>query len=298
MFKNIYFFNWYGNGDILNSKEYVRELAERMPEVKFYYLHPKNPRIFEDMGNLFEHGSITEKCDNSKGFIIYGDDLYFNTWIGRDSRYVLPGITCTDIMNRKMFNDILETAGMDIRLERPFIDYIPSINFNKLQPKYLMRVARFLTQNEKARKILICNGDVQSNQATNFDFGPVIENLCKLYPEDIFIATTPFRTELIYPNLYFTSDIIKADDGFDLNEIGYLSRKVVLTIGRASGPSVFTQHKENMLDPTKKFLVFSNHPDCITFMKGAKSKVEFFWSGETQLNRVYEEIKEVLDKYV
>ena len=73
---------------------------------------------------------------------------------------------------------------------------------------------------------------------------------------------------------------------------------MVLTIGRASGPSVFTQHKENMLDPTKKFLVFSNHTDCITFMKGAKSKVEFFWIGETQLNRVYEEIKEVLDKYV
>lgn len=298
MFKNVYFFNWYGNGDILNAKEYVREIAGRGLGEKYYFLHPKSPRILEDMEDIIEQGKITKQCDNSKGFVIDGEDLYFNTWIGRDGRYVLPGVTCTDIMNMRMYNDILETIGSDIRLERPLINYIPEIDFEKLPMRSLLRVSRFIRQNGDARKILMCNGDVQSNQATNFDFGPVIENLCGMCPNDIFVCTAEFKSTLIYPNLYFTKQIIDAPGGFDLNEIAYMSKSMDLIVGRASGPSVFAQHRENILDPTKKFLVFSNHPNCVTFFKGAKGKAEFYWSGETMQSMVYRDIREVLDKYV
>ncbi len=294
MFRRFHFFNRYGNGDILNSKEYVRELAQRLPAEEVWYLHPKNPRILEDMDDLIKQGKVTKECNNAMAFIRDGDDIYFNTWIGRDGSYVLPGITCTDIMNRKMFNDILQSMGLDIRLEKPFIEYVPRIDFTRLSPTYINRIDTFLEENT-GLKTLICNGDVQSNQATNFDFGPIIERLCARHPDEIFIATGEFKATRAYNNLFFTSQIIRADDRFDLNEIAYLSRGVPLTIGRASGPSVFAQHRENILDASKRFLVFSNHPNCVTFLKGAKGKARFFWSGETSQDGVYEEIREMVE---
>ena len=298
MYKNFYFFNWYGNGDILNSKEYVRELAikllaEGIAE-KVWYLHPKSHKILWDM-DAIEQGPITEKCDNSLPFVEHGDDVYFNTWIGRDGRYVLPGIVCTDIMNFKMFNDQLRAMGLSVQLSQPIIDYVPQIDFEQMDIRYKLRINRFFQIMSDRKVMLICNGDVHSNQATNFDFGPIIEALCERHSDEVFVATTEFAPSKEYDNLFFTSQLIQTDEGFDLNEIAYLSNGIDLTVGRASGPSVFAQHKENILDPTKKFLVFSNHPDCVTFLKGARGEAKFFWSGETATERVYQEIREVME---
>ncbi len=297
MYKNFYFFNRYGNGDIMNSKEYVRELAERFPKEgiaeNVWYLHPKDPAILWDMENIIQQGKVTLKCENSYPYVVDGDDAYFNTWIGRDGSYVLPGITCTDVMNLKMFNDQLYAMGLPRMLQRDLIEYIPSIDFDQMDTRYKMRINNFL-YNSREKRVLICNGDVHSNQATNFDFGPIIEALCERHPNETFIATAEFATERNFDNLFFTSKIIHTDTGFDLNEIGYLSNFVDLTVGRASGPSVFTQHRTNILDPYKKFLVFSNHPNCVTFIKGAQAKAHFFWSGETTKEPVYQEIREVM----
>ncbi len=299
MYKNFYFFNRYGNGDIMNSKEYVRELAEIFPKEgiaeNVWYLHPKSPDILWDIADVIQQDKVTEKCNNALPFSIDGDDAYFNTWIGRDGRYVLPGITCTDIMNLKMFNDQLHAMGLPRMLQRDLIEYIPRIDFDQMDTRYMIRINNFLHNSGVNKKVLICNGDVHSNQATNFDFGPIIEALCERHPDKTFIATTEFASTASHKNLYFTSQIIHTDSGFDLNEIGYLSNFIGLTVGRASGPSVFTQHKTNILDPNKKFLVFSNHPDCVTFIKGAKGEAHFFWSGETEKERVYQEIREVME---
>ncbi len=299
MYKNFYFFNWYGNGDILNSKEYVRELAERLPAdgiaEKVWYLHPKSHQILWDMADILEQGPITEKCKNGFAFLEDGSDVYFNTWIGRDGKYVLPGIVCTDIMNLQMFNDQLRAMGLSTQLSRPLIDYVPQIDFEQMDTRYKLRINRFFQIMAGRKVMLVCNGDVHSNQATNFDFGPIIEALCERHPDEVFVATTEFASSKVYDNLFFTSQLIQTDDGFDLNEIGYLSNSVDLTVGRASGPSVFAQHKENILDPTKKFLVFSNHPDCVTFLKGARGEAKFFWSEETATERVYQEIREVME---
>jgi hypothetical protein len=299
MYENFYFFNRYGNGDILNSKEYVRELAIRLPAEgiakKVWYLHPKSHQILWDMDDILEQSSVTEKCNNALPFVEHGDDVYFNTWIGRDGRYVLPGIVCTDIMNFKMFNDQLRAMGLSVQLERPLIDYVPQIDFDKMDTRYKLRINRFFQIMAGRKVMLVCNGDVHSNQATNFDFGPIINALCERHPDEVFVATTEYAPAQEYHNLFFTRQLIHTDEGFDLNEIAYLSNRVDLTVGRASGPSVFAQHKENILDPSKKFLVFSNHPDCVTFLKGAKGDATFFWSGETTKEPVYQEIREVME---
>ncbi len=300
MYENFYFFNWYGNGDILNSKEYVRELAVRLRSEgiakKVWYRHPKSHKILWDMDDIIEQGPITEECVNALPFVEHGDgDVYFNTWIGRDGRYVLPGIVCTDIMNFKMFNDQLRAMGLSVQLERPLIDYIPQINFEMLDTRYKLRINKFFYHHGSYKVVLVCNGDVHSGQATNFDFGPVIEDLCERNPNEVYVATTEFKVVKEHPNLFFTRQLIDTDEGFDLNEIAYLSNKVDLTVGRASGPSCFAQHKDNILDPTKKFLVFSNHPDCVTFLKGAKGEAHFFWSGETTTETVYRDIREVME---
>ncbi len=298
MYKNFYFFNWYGNGDILNSKEYVRELAIKLPAEgiaeKVWYLHPKSHQILWDMADIIEQGPITKKCNNGLAFSEDGEDVYFNTWIGRDGRYVLPGIVCTDIMNLKMFNDQLYAMGLHIRLRRPLIEYVPRIDFTKMDTRYVLRINRFFTEHSNRTTMLICNGDVHSGQAENFDFGPIIEALCDRHPDEIFVATTEFAPSTDHHNLFFTSQIIHTDEVFDLNEIAYLSNRVDLTVGRASGPSCFAQHRDNITDPTKKFLVFSGHPDCVTFLKGAKGDAHFFWSGDTETEQVYQEIREVM----
>lgn len=292
MYRNLVFYNWYGNGDLFNSREFVKELMKKIPAENYIYCHSKSERMFEDMPKL-ESRKMMSWCDNSKPFVRVNDDLAINTWIGRTGNYVLPGIGCTIHQNIRMYNDTLRLAGLDLRLAKDGLDYIPEIDFLKLNHKYLDNITNFIKERAGPR-VLWANGPAQSAQSDNFDFGPTILKTATKYPYTTFIVTEPMID--CRHNIFWTGDIIQAKDSFDLNEIAYLSLFCRTFIGRPTGPFVFAQVKENMRKEAKALLGFSYHPNVLTFALKYKTPIGKYWSNATQTDDVSRAVREVLDR--
>lgn len=292
MLDNFIFYNYYGNGDIFHSREFVKDLIKQIPANSFYYAHGKSPRILEDIQGL-KYMKIPKWCRNDRAFVKNGNDVAINTWIGRDGKYVLSGITCTASMNYLMYNNILRDMGLNIRLSGTYIDYLPTIDFNFIRKDYRNRIDKFISDHPE-KKVLISNGDVFSAQAVNFDFTPIIDIVCDRNPSVTFIASSP--TPLRKSNLYYTEEIIKTDDNFDLNEIAYMSLFINYFIGRSSGPFMFAQIKENCMNPDKIFLTFTKHPNCRTFAHDLPVKMQVYWSGAVSTEKVARHIQEVINK--
>jgi hypothetical protein len=293
MLESLTFYNWYGAGDLFNSREFVKELMQKIPAKRYIYRHSKNPRIFEDIPTL-EHGRINDKCHNGKSFIRDDDNLYINTWIGRDSSYVLPGIGCTIRMNYKMYNDILADAKMDVKLHGNFFNYIPIIDFTKINTLHIMRINEFNQLHKDKRLILWVTSQAQSAQSENFDFWPAVNEIAKQYSDYIFLVTDPYDAGL--ENVIYTGDIIKSEDGFDLNEIAYLSRSTDTIIGRPTGPFTFAQIKENMLDENKALLGFSYHINSLNFAQAVNTPINKYWSNDKETDLVVKHVRTVLER--
>jgi hypothetical protein len=290
--KGICFYNYFGNGDVFNTREFAKEMMEFYPNTNFYFAHSKNSRMFQDIPEL-RHAKIHEFMRGDRHFVFGNEgDLYINTWIGLNGKYVGPGIACTIDRHQKLWNDLMEMIGLEIRFKKNFLEYIPIIDFKKLMPIYINRIEKFVDKHRHLRKVLICNGNVQSNQAKNFDFVPVIKLLINRFPNIVFITTE--KVNYKSKNLFFTGDIIQMPDGFDLNEISYLSRFTDTIVGRSSGPFSFTQTAQNYADSFKYFLSFSYHKEGGHLVTKGETKAKRIWSGETSTEAVSNEIGRIL----
>lgn len=275
MFHKIIFYNNFNAGDLFTAREFVRELKNNL-NIQSYFAHKLHPSLLDD---VIEFTELTSYCDPHKSFNIHDGTLYFNTWIGRDSSYVLPGITCRLDMFRKLYNDILNETGVDYQLKRSYDEYIPTIDYSNIN----------LNIPDKNRKlVLISNGPVFSSQAFNFDFDFVTYQLCEKYKDILFFATKKFN--YAPNNLIYTDDLTKKLP--DLKEISYLSRFVDIIIGRSSGPYVYCQVKENYLE-SKKFMSFTYKESC-AHMPLSKVKASLYWSDVMDVNSVIERIEQIL----
>lgn len=288
MDKKVIFYNHFGNGDIFESREFVKEYMEKIPADNYYYAHGKNPRILADMPEL-QFTEVTDVMKAIHAAVITDDILYINTWIGRDGRYVLPGIGCVVENLYHMHNAILEGLGFE-PLQKDMFDYVPSIDYSY----YDTSTIDAFCKEHPDRKVLISNGPVHSNQANNFDFTPIIEMIAMTFPEITFIITSP--ADVQKDNIFFTSDIIRTDDGFDLNEISYLSLFCDTHIGRNSGPHVFAQVRENWLDETKASLSFTYQKVASHFIYGLSVEMQKYWSPCTDALEVHDVMSRVIQR--
>lgn len=83
MYDYLTFYSNYGNGDIFESREFVREMMQSISAKEYYYAHSKNGRMFADIPNL-KYTEITTFMDDRKSFFKLDNSLFINTWIGRD----------------------------------------------------------------------------------------------------------------------------------------------------------------------------------------------------------------------
>jgi|MudIll2142460700_1097286.scaffolds.fasta_scaffold01343_5 hypothetical protein len=286
--RNMIFYNHFGAGDIFESREFVKDYMTIMPNLNFFYAHGKHPRILQDIPNL-NFCEVTDAMHPMNKITVTADTIYINTWIGRDGRYVLPGIGCTVEKLYEMHNNILHDVGMFKLTRDDIYSYIPKLDFSYYATN---NIHDFLVATKDTNKVLISNGPVQSNQAFNFDFTPVIDLLCRSYPDIIFIATSP--TNLAFDNLYYTEGTIKVD-GFDLNNIAYLSVFTDIIIGRSSGPHTFSQHIDNWLDHKKVNLAFTYMKSGSHFVLSDHLPMKKEWSPATETKDVFEKICEVID---
>jgi hypothetical protein len=187
-----------------------------------------------------------------------------------------------------MHNDMLSSIGCR-PLTKPIMQYVPNLNYD-LYPDCI-NVEHWLKSEAKYRKIwLIDNGNVQSNQAFNFDFIPIIDEVARLEPDDFFITT--HGSGVTRPNVWNTNEIIRSKDGFDLPEVSFLSRYVNGSIGRNSGPHVYTQVRENWMNDQYRFLSFTYKQDAGYFVLNQPVLAKKFWSPYINDKQVIENILE------
>lgn len=285
----------FGAGDVFESREFVKDYMRLLPPMKFYYAHGKHPRILLDMPEL-EFTPVTEAMYPMNKVTVATDTIYINTWIGRDGRYVLPGIGCTVEKLYEMHNNILGALGRYNLTRTDIYSYIPKIDFSAYD---LVGVNEFLVSRRNRRKVLISNGNVQSNQADNFSFASAIKLLCDHYPDIDFIVTTPIGVEFLtdFPprNLFNSGEIIKVP-GFDLNEIAYLSLFTDTIIGRSSGPHTFSQHIDNWNDPKKVNLSFTYMRSGSHFVLSDHLPMKKEWSPATETPDIFYKICDVIER--
>jgi len=277
MDKKVIFYNHFGNGDIFESREFVKEYMEKIPADNYYYAHGKDPKILADMTEL-QFMDVTDTMNAMKAVLVTDNEIYINTWIGRDGRYVLPGIGCVVESLYYMHNEILSILGLE-PLKKEMIEYVPSIDYSYYE---IDKIDEFLNKNTN-RKVLISNGPVQSCQAENFDFTEPIRMVAETFLDITFLVTSPAYIKM--DNVVYTSDLIQA--GFDLNEISYLSLFCDTHIGRNSGPHVFAQVRENWDDNNKITLSFTYKKIASHFIYKLPTNMRKRWSGATDEIEVY-----------
>lgn len=283
MYDKLVFYLHYGNGDIFESREFTKEYMSKIPAKEYWYAHGKPHYILEDIENL-QQTEIQDFMDMRKAWFVKDNCLYINMWIGRDSKYVLPGIGCVVEELYKMHNDILSSLKLPA-LEKDIYEYIPKLDeFNLIKNKSGSSLY-FLYPGSK--NILLCNGPVQSNQAENFDFDPIIEKLNNNYPEVNIILTNSSSIR--------KSEIIDLSN-WNLNEIAFVSMSCEIIIGRNSGPHVFAQHLDNWNDPNKACLSFTYKEVASHFILSNHLPMKKYWSPAVDTEGVYNKIVEVINR--
>lgn len=287
MYDKVYFYNHFGAGDIFESREFVKAWMEIIPANDYFYAHGKHPSILADIPTL-KYCEVNSLMDGMRDIAVIGNNLYVNTWIGRDGSYVLPGIGCTVDQLYRMHNDMLGKIT-EKRLNGKPYDYFTDIDFSYYKTD---EVDKFINTYKSVDKILISNGPVQSCQADNFDFFPIIEKLSIKFPDKFFLLTSPY-SDIAFDNVFFTQSII-GKFSFDLNEIAYLSRFCNTIIGRSSGPFTFASTKENWDNPDKKFISFTYTMQGSSFAVLQDTKASKYWSSATTTDEVVSTIERII----
>ena len=289
--EKVVYFNHFGAGDVFESREFVKEWMEILGDRDYYYAHGKNPKILRDIPEL-KFTDVTEQMNAMKAVDFDYDNktMFVNTWIGRDGRYVLPGIGVVVEQLWKMHNDMLMSIGCS-PLTKPIIDYVPNIKYEEYED--CVNVEYWLRSEAKHRRLFIIdNGNVQSSQAVNFAFDPIIQEVAKQQSDDFFMIT--HGSEVRLPNVWTTDEIIRSKDGFDLNELSFLSRFCNGSIGRNSGPHVYTQVKDNWMDDQYKFLSFTHTQVGAYFILNQPVLAKKYWSPWLNNEQAIENILELV----
>lgn len=284
MLNKLIFYNHFGHGDLHESREFVKDIIRLIPANEYFYAHGKDPEILRDIPNL-KHDLVDSNMYSMSPFSLKDGILYINTWIGRDSRYVLPGIGCTIEKNHEMLSDILRKA-CGIGLSGPPQNYIPRIDYTFFNTNGIADFAR-----DCRKKVLICNGNVQSNQAYNFDFSKIIERLATDNADIDFITTQ--KIDFKRGNLFYTGEITKVR-GCDLNEISFLSTFCDVIVGRSSGPFLFCQTHDNWMDPDKKFISFTYTREGSNIVHNIPVNAGKIWSSSINEQDIFETISKEL----
>lgn len=256
----------FGIGDLWEAREFLKDwmAACKVTECTFACRYPA---VFEDMQNVH---CIELRDDHQmrKAWYRKGDTLYVNFWIGcrnAETRpsgdfVIWPGIGCVVENLFRMHSIYLREAGFKA-LQRPVIDYIPTVDYEKVNKG---NVNDFVfSQKKRTKLVLVCNGPTGSGHAANFDMAKMVE----LLPESntIFIFTE--RAVCNRPLVYFTDDITERNGRCDVLAISYLSTFCDVIVGRCSGAQMVCETRENWMDPSKTILSFTQHDNGATFVR-------------------------------
>jgi len=275
MKEDINIYNHFHNGDIFYARVLINGLIEKY-NVNFY--HNLNTPLLSDMNGVTEISGVPQHFD------IHMNDLEnknVNSWIGQQNMIFvnthIPGCSFENYFN--LVKIILNNYNLEINPDENY--YLPVVNYEKIL-NYESIITRMNEIKYKYNKlILISNGNVNSGQAINVDLSGVIETLANNNPNSLFLTTTPINHN--QPNIIDTSSLTNLNP--DLLQISLISTFCNIIVGRASGPYCYTHTKENLLDPNKTYISFSNNPNEGVWFKNSKAKQ--LWSPNFNLNNIF-----------
>lgn len=290
MFNSVNFYQHHGNGDIFESRQFCIDTMNLVPtesEVSTYY-HGKSHRLLMDIPNLVTDNNVPDWLDPMKPHVIKDGSLYLNTWIGRQSSYVLGGSACTIEMLHKMHNDQILPFNVQLSSSNP-IDYLTNFRYELYE---IDGIKEFLGGKENQRKVYVSNGNVHSAQAENFDMSPLIISLAKTFPDVLLFITQGF--ENFEENIIDANTLTPSRLDSNLVELAYLSESCDLLLGRNSGAHVFAWTKNNCLEREIVNVTLSYHVDCAHFIYDSPMKMRKMWSNSTST----EELTAILSKII
>jgi len=306
--KRINFYNFFHNGDMFVSKEFIRQIVTELSDFEFGYYHLNHPKTTKDLG--IEYLGRPSLQENAK-FVEDGDTLNINSWIGAYHPVhtrELPhfwngGINYVCLYNtwEYIFSKINSYFGTDLKVKESVNDYVPTINYELFN---VSDYDNFLEERSETKKILFSNGKAMSGQSFFEDMSSIITYFAAKYSQHDFICTTKFNTEL--ENIFFTDDIYKQEEELininvpwndrvskvcDLNEISYLSRKCDLIVGKNSGPFIYCMTKENFNTENKCIISFNKDmEDSLGY--GVDLECEYIFSNIFEYKSIVETIEE------
>jgi hypothetical protein len=275
MKEDINIYNHFHNGDIFYARVLINGLVEKY-NVNFY--HNLSSPLLSDMDGVSEISGVPHHFD------IHMNDLQnrnVNSWIGQQNMIFvntqIPGCSFENYFH--LVKIILNHYNLEINPNEEY--YLPTVNYEKIL-NYESVSRRMSEIKSKYNKIiLISNGNVNSGQAINVDLSGAIVALANNNPSSLFLTTTPINHN--HPNIIDTSSLTNANP--DLLQISLISTFCDIIVGRASGPYCYTHTKENLLNPNKTYISFSNNPNEGVWYKNSKAKQ--IWSPDFNLNNIF-----------
>lgn len=259
--KNLIFFNYYNNGDIHVSREFIKDILNKTNFNNPTYFHKNSFKILQDI-NINYNNILTTNFDNNKLFYDDSNNIYINTWFHHNFGHKFYKCTLESLYYN--FTEIYKF--LNIKLE-DISFYIPKIDFSKFN---VLHVDCFFDNNDYDNYVFISNGNTLSSQSNNMNLNYNVYDLSKRYKKSLFILTEKMsgyeflKSEC--DNVILSKDIIKSTE-FDLNENSYLSTKCDIIIGRNSGPYIFSMVVENVLTNKKQDIIdISRFPDLSSFL--------------------------------
>lgn len=255
MSKTICFYNRWHNGDVFAGKGWMQSIMAQAPEWSFVYAHLNNPAIMQDLCEYMPVADIPESITDGYRVVEFNGIVFVNTWIGAYGDCLRAGEVHANWLSlHRMFqfivNEVNRITGSSIQLTSNAVDYVADTDWEG----YRVDMAKPMLTKHPERKHLICNGLVRSTQSNIGTMQSVVEQLAAKHPNDLFICTTVFNTEVA--NIKFTDYIFDIPN--DLNEIAYLGSHCKTIVGKNSGPFMFTHIKENIMNSDMTFVSLSH----------------------------------------
>lgn len=258
--KKVIFFNKFHRGDLLTQREFVKDLIKQAPDLEYNYLTDNPHKLLFDIDGISYLGSIDELPKNRTlaGVALspFSNTLYINTHVGMQwGIFTAEGGVNMNTLTRSWYNIAAvfnKYTGRNVSFTKNKEEYLPTIDYNFCKKD---SVDNFLNQTKYQFKVLVCNNIPLSNQSFQYNLSDFIEKYARSYPDICFILTT--KTNINLDNIVYTDNITGVSDGCDLFEISYLSTFCDVIIGKNSGPYVFCETYNNMMDETKTFFSFN-----------------------------------------
>lgn len=271
---SIVFFNHCNNGDLHVSRELVKWFIGQAREAGiqgFIYAHERSSRILRDLDGLgLQQVPIASnglsgltpesKCVENITLLDGLPAVALNTWYAASPVWNKGnGFGCTLNTLHALFADHFRRLFGSEMLE-PVERFIPRVNWKHFQVERFSDPA-LLRRDGWRKLVFVSNGQPWSGQS-RLDSGVFLQEILGLigrHPDVLFLLSNKQEGVLGGKNVAFTADEIRLPEGQnDLMENGYLTTHCDVIIGRGSGAYSMAYTADNLLNPKKKMVCFTD----------------------------------------